>query len=131
VAELLPKGKATVPNVARALGVSTGTFTRRIAEEGTNYAALLDQFRRDLAMRYLENKDLELRQIAWLLGYSEVSSFNHAFHRWTGASPKSPGQDCQIETRFTTLRPPWSGTSYRNNGLDSVTTERPRLAPLP
>jgi AraC-like DNA-binding protein len=88
VAELLPKGKATVPNVARALAMSTRTFTRRIAEEGTSYAALLDQLRRDLAMRYLENKDLELRQIAWLLGYSEVSSFNHAFHRWTGASPK-------------------------------------------
>ena len=88
VAELLPKGKATVANVARALGMSTRTFTRRIAEEDTSYAALLDQLRRDLAMRYLENKDLELRQIAWLLGYSEVSSFNHAFHRWTGASPK-------------------------------------------
>jgi AraC-like DNA-binding protein len=88
VAELLPKGKATVPNVARALAMSTRTFTRRIAEEDTSYAALLDQLRRDLAMRYLENKDLDLRQIAWLLGYSEVSSFNHAFHRWTGVSPK-------------------------------------------
>ena len=88
VADLLPKGKATVPNVARALGMSTRTFTRRIADEGTSYAALLEQLRRDLAMRYLEDKGLELRQIAWLLGYSEVSSFNHAFHRWTGASPK-------------------------------------------
>jgi AraC-like DNA-binding protein len=88
VAELLPKGKATVANVAKALAMSTRTFTRRIADEGTSYAALLDQLRRDLAMRYLEDKDLELTQIAWLLGYSEVSSFYHAFRRWTGTSPK-------------------------------------------
>ncbi len=88
-AELLPKGQAKVGNVAKALAMSTRTFTRRLAEEKTSYAILLDQLRRDLAMRYLEDMELELTQIAWLLGYSEASSFNHAFRRWTGASPKA------------------------------------------
>ncbi|MGO9357332.1 MAG: AraC family transcriptional regulator ligand-binding domain-containing protein [Xanthobacteraceae bacterium] len=89
VAELLPKGQAKVGNVAKALAMSTRTFNRRLAEEKTSYAILLDQLRRDLAMRYLEDMDLKLSQIAWLLGYTEVSSFNHAFRRWTGTSPKA------------------------------------------
>jgi AraC-like DNA-binding protein len=89
VAELLPKGKATVANVAKALAMSRRTFSRRLADEGMSYATLLDQLRRDLAMRYLEDEDLELTQIAWLLGYSEVSSFNHAFRRWKGTNPRA------------------------------------------
>jgi AraC-like DNA-binding protein len=45
--------------------------------------------RRDLSARYLKDPALSLNQIAWLLGYSMVSSLNHAFHRWTGSSPKA------------------------------------------
>jgi AraC-like DNA-binding protein len=88
IVELLPRGKATVDNVAGALAMSPRTFARRLAEEKTSYAALVDDLRRDLAMRYLEDQNLELTQIAWLLGYSEVSSFNHAFRRWSHVSPK-------------------------------------------
>jgi AraC-like DNA-binding protein len=89
VSDLLPNGKATVGNVAKALSMSTRTLNRRLADEGTNYAAVLDDLRRDLALRSLKDDRLELTQIAWLLGYSEVSSFNHAFRRWTGATPKA------------------------------------------
>jgi AraC-like DNA-binding protein len=42
-----------------------------------------------MANRYLQNSSLSISQIAWLLGYSEVSSFAHAFQRWTGNSPTS------------------------------------------
>jgi len=30
---------------------------------------------------------MSLQQIAWLLGYSEIGAFNHAFKRWTGHRP--------------------------------------------
>ena len=40
-----------------------------------------------LARRYLEDERISLQQIAWLLGYSEIGAFNHAFKRWTGISP--------------------------------------------
>jgi AraC-like DNA-binding protein len=62
-------------------------------EEGSSYTEVLDDLRRELAMRYLEDKTLGLSQIAWLLGYSEVSSFNHAFKRWTSKSPKTVRSD--------------------------------------
>jgi AraC-like DNA-binding protein len=40
-------------------------------------------------MHYLEDKKIGVSQIAWLLGYSEVTSFNHAFRRWMSSSPKA------------------------------------------
>ena len=87
--ELLPNGDAAVASVAKAVTMSPRTLTRRLASEGTSYAAVLDDLRRDLAMRYLEDLSLEISKIAWLLGYSEVTSFNHAFLRWTSISPRA------------------------------------------
>jgi len=87
--ELLPNGDAAVPSVAKALTMSARTLTRRLASEGTTYAAVLDDLRRDLAMRYLEDPSLEISKIAWLLGYWEVTSFNHAFQRWTSLNPRA------------------------------------------
>ena len=89
IAQLLPHGKAQVEIVASRLGMSSRTLARRLSEEGTSYATILDELRRDLSARYLKDPALSLNQIAWLLGYSMVTSLNHAFRRWTGTSPKS------------------------------------------
>jgi AraC-like DNA-binding protein len=85
----LPKGSATVSNIARALAMSARSLARRLNEESTSYTEVQDSVRRELAIRYLEDKTFSISQIAWLLGYSEVSSFNHAFRRWTSTSPKA------------------------------------------
>jgi AraC-like DNA-binding protein len=87
--ELLPNGNASVSRVAKALAKSVRSLGRRLAEEGTSYTSVLNDLRRELAMHYLEDRSLDVSQIAWLLGYSEVSSFNHAFRRWTSRSPKA------------------------------------------
>ena len=71
--------------------MSDRTLARRLSEEGTSYAAILKELRRDLSARYLKDPALSLNQIAWLLGYSMVTSLNHALRRWTGNNPKSMG----------------------------------------
>jgi AraC-like DNA-binding protein len=86
--EHLPHGKASVAVAAKALHMSPRSLARRLADEGTSYAQTLEELRRDLAMHYLEDRKIGVSQIAWLLGYSEVTSFNHAFRRWTSRSPK-------------------------------------------
>jgi AraC-like DNA-binding protein len=84
---MLPTGRAQIAAVARQLGMSTRSFTRRLAQEATSFGEILDGLRRRLALHYLEDRRISLQQIAWLLGYSEVGAFNHAFKRWTGTSP--------------------------------------------
>jgi len=36
----------------------------------------------------LQDEDLPISKIAWLLGYAEVSAFDHAYKRWTGRTPR-------------------------------------------
>jgi AraC-like DNA-binding protein len=53
---------------------------------------MLKELRMDLATRDLADKDLSITQIAWLLGYREVSAFTNAFKRWTGKTPRTARQ---------------------------------------
>ena len=86
--KLLPHGKAVAPEVARRLGMSSRTLSRKLAEEGTSFTEILDQLRAALAKHYLHDETLPVSEIAWLLGYREVSSLTHAFRRWTGITPR-------------------------------------------
>jgi AraC-like DNA-binding protein len=87
IAQLLPHGKARLGEIARRLGTSPRTLSRRLALEGTTFAGIVTELRADLARRYLNDKDLAISEIAWLLGFQEVSAFTHAFKRWTGKTP--------------------------------------------
>jgi AraC-like DNA-binding protein len=51
------------------------------------FDAILDEFRRDLALRYLADPKIAVTEVAYLLGYSEPSPFHRAFKRWTGVTP--------------------------------------------
>jgi AraC-like DNA-binding protein len=85
---LLPTGESRMAVVARQLGMSRRSFTRRLAEEGMTFGEILERLRKRLAYRYLADDSVSAQQIAWLLGYSESGAFNHAFKRWTGTSPR-------------------------------------------
>jgi AraC-like DNA-binding protein len=89
IAQLLPYGKANASQVARRLGMSRRTLARSLSAEGISFSAVLQALRHALAKRYLREEELPISEIAWLLGYSEISSFTHAFARWTGLTPKA------------------------------------------
>jgi AraC-like DNA-binding protein len=88
IAPLLPHGNARVSEVARELGLSPRTLSRLLSAEGLRFSAILEQFRLDLAKAYLNDPAFSISEIAWLLGYREVSAFTHAFRRWTGMTPR-------------------------------------------
>ena len=88
MAPLLPHGKANAVEVARSIGMSHRTLARRLASEGLTFSRIAEDLKSDLAGRYLADGDLPISQIAWLLGYREVSAFTHAFKRWTGMTPR-------------------------------------------
>jgi AraC-like DNA-binding protein len=89
VALLLPHGKARAGAIARKLGVSRRTLARRLAAERLTFAGVVKRLKCDLAKRHLEDKALSISEIAWLLGYQDVSGFTNAFKRWTGTAPRA------------------------------------------
>jgi AraC-like DNA-binding protein len=68
--------------------MSERTLARKLSDERLNFTEILQQMRRDLAVRYLDDPRLPVSKIAWLLGFREVSTFTHAFKRWTGKAPR-------------------------------------------
>jgi AraC-like DNA-binding protein len=83
----LPSGDVTEEGVARALHMSRRTLQRKLGDEGTTYAAVLQDVRRELAESFIRDDSLTLSEITYLLGFSEVSSFSRSFKRWTGLPP--------------------------------------------
>ncbi len=85
---LLPHGTVRAGEIAKSLGVSQRTLARRLAAEGATFTEVLEGLRDDLARQYLADDGLTISQVAWLLGYQEISAFTHAFKRWTGMTPR-------------------------------------------
>ncbi|GIX24940.1 MAG: transcriptional regulator [Caldimonas sp.] len=81
--------RATLPAVARQLGLSERSLQRRLRDEGTGFAPLLDAVRHELALRWVGEGRLALGEVAYLLGFSEPSAFHRAFRRWTGTTPQA------------------------------------------
>ena len=76
-----------IDQVAAELDMSPRTLQRRLAEEDTSYAAVVDEVRLEAAKLALADPTNSLAEIAFLLGFEEQSSFSRAFKRWTGISP--------------------------------------------
>jgi AraC-like DNA-binding protein len=89
IAESLCDGAPDIARVAKQLGTSVRTLQRRLDDHGVVFKELVAQIRRELADRYLAENKASLTEIAFLLGYSELSAFDRAFRRWTGSTPRA------------------------------------------
>ena len=78
-----------IDSAARLLGMHPRTLQRRLAAEGSSFEALLDDARRDAALRLLTRTDLPLQQVAGLVGLSEQSALTRCVRRWYGATPSA------------------------------------------
>ena len=88
LSQRLCDGTPRLREVARQLAVSQRSLQGKLEDEGTTFQRVLDGVRRQLATAYLEDDELSLAEIAFLLGYADQSAFTHAFRRWTGDTPR-------------------------------------------
>jgi len=88
VTDSLRAGEPTPARVAQALGLSERTLQRRLRDEGTTLARIVDATRRELSEHYLSEPNVSAFEVAFLIGYSEPSAFHRAFRRWTGMTPQ-------------------------------------------
>ena len=84
---LLPLGRASIEQIAHGLGITARTLQRQLDESGESYSALLNEARREIVPRYLENPAYSLTQVGELLGYEFPSSFTRWFIREFGVPP--------------------------------------------
>jgi AraC-like DNA-binding protein len=87
IAERLRGGDSSLQSVARALGQSPRSLQRHLRELGYSYNALADEVRAATAQLYLQQPDIAIAEVGYLLGFADQSTFNRAFKRWTGQTP--------------------------------------------
>ena len=78
---------ASLSAVASELRLPGRTLQRRLAAEGTSFAALLDSVRHELAIEHMADPRTSLAEIAFALGFADQAGFHRAFMRWTGRTP--------------------------------------------
>ena len=88
----LSSGEATAEDTAKQLHMSPRTLQRKLAEANTTYLQLVDDTRKDLALRYVEDPRRSVTDITFSLGFSQPSAFTRAFKRWTGISQATIAQ---------------------------------------
>jgi len=85
----LSSGDFGKEKIADRLGIGARTLQRRLVTEGVTFRDLVDTTRRDLAERYVREGRRPIKEIAYLLGFSDLSNFTRAFRTWFGAPPKA------------------------------------------
>jgi AraC-like DNA-binding protein len=73
--------------VASELSMSDRTLQRRLTDEGTTFKRLLTQARHEQAREYLADPKLDIKEVAFLIGYEDQNSFYRAFRLWEGDTP--------------------------------------------
>ena len=85
----LAGGRPDIQTIAREIGMSNRTLQRRLSEEGTSFKSLLTQTRHNQAREYLRDSSLDIKEVAFLIGYEDQNSFYRAFHLWEGDTPSN------------------------------------------
>lgn len=88
IARTLAEGP-TLTDVAKRLALSSRTLQRRLADEGLQFAALVDDVRRIEALRLMSARSAEIAIVAFRIGYRDLDAFRAAFQRWTGKTPRA------------------------------------------
>ena len=87
IAESICDGDPTLARIAKKMATGPRTLQRRLKDYGSDFKKLVEDTRRRLSLTYLKDHNNSLTEVAFLLGYSELSAFNRAFKRWTGSTP--------------------------------------------
>lgn len=81
-------GFLSLEQVATQLIISERSLQRQLANEQTTFQMLVAEVKCEQAERLLKQQTLSIKEIAYRLGYAEVSHFSRAFKNWTHISPK-------------------------------------------
>lgn len=85
----LTRGRPDIQAVAKELSMSDRTLQRRLTDENTSFKILLTKARHEQAREYLADPSLDIKEVAFLIGYEDQNSFYRAFRQWEGDTPSN------------------------------------------
>ncbi|GAA6154047.1 AraC family transcriptional regulator [Pseudoteredinibacter isoporae] len=80
--------KITLARIAEQLAMTPRTLQRRLKQSEHRFQDLLDKVRLDFSVKEVRENKISHEELAYLLGYSEPSTFRKAFKQWTGKTPR-------------------------------------------
>jgi AraC-like DNA-binding protein len=87
ILEALPDGEPLATAIAKQLAMSERTLRRALANEGESFSGLVEAVRKERASLLIADPRASLAEVAFSLGFSELSAFSRAFKRWHGRAP--------------------------------------------
>lgn len=88
IADGLSNAETTLEQVSRRLGVAPRELTTILETNGTTFQRVFENTRYAMAQYYLVDTDIQLTEVALLLGFSELSAFTRAARRWFDMAPR-------------------------------------------
>ena len=85
--EAIGDGDPSIAYVCERLSKSRTGLLRELQAEGVTFQDILTDTRKSLALRYLRNSDMPVKEVASLLAYRDTNAFHRAFRVWTGQTP--------------------------------------------
>jgi AraC-like DNA-binding protein len=87
VVKQLPDGMPSISQAATKFNMSPSTLKKHLNQEDANFTEICDTVRKNIAVKMISVKQKSLKEIGNHLGFSNSSTFNRAFKRWTNMSP--------------------------------------------
>lgn len=84
----LDTGTSSLAQVAGLLAVSPRTLQRGLSGEGTSFAEIRDEVRREVAARLLTTTEIPLYQIASAIDLGDATTFSRYARRWWGMTAR-------------------------------------------
>jgi len=96
--KMMPQGQVSEDIIAVELNLSLRTLQRKLREEKNSYSHIYKSIRQEMAGEYIQDSQMSMIEIAYLLGFSEQANFTRAFRRWYGTSPSAARENLQKST---------------------------------
>ncbi|HTN32599.1 MAG TPA: helix-turn-helix domain-containing protein [Marinobacter sp.] len=90
---MMPAPMPSLESMAERFCVSSRTLKRRLAEKNTSYREITEAVLKDRAIQLLRYTKQSVSEIAYELGYADLSNFSRAFRKWTGKSASEFRED--------------------------------------
>ena len=87
IVDMLPSGSVTIGKIAESLNMSIRSLQREFARKDKTFGKILAETRLNLAQGYLKDPNKRLEEIAFMLGFSEYSTFSRFIKKHTQQSP--------------------------------------------